>query len=151
MRKLAIGLLLLSLTACGAAGPSTGSDSTGSAPASTMPSPSASAASGDSSVSGSPGTDLMGSLGELEKNVITALSTEINKPADSLTLQNKEEVEWSNGALGCPKPDMMYTEMIVPGYKLTYSDGTQTYEVHTDRTGQQAIWCDKGDPKPLGG
>ncbi len=151
MRRIVIGLLLLALTACGGTSPSTGtsSDSTGSAPAAGTSAPVASPASGDTPASANPGTDLMGDMGDLEKNVIALLSTEINKPADSLTLQNKEEMEWPNGALGCAKPGMMYTEMIVPGYKLTYTDGSQTYTVHTNQMGNQAVWCDNGDPKPL--
>jgi hypothetical protein len=158
MRKIAIGLLLLTLTACGAA--STGTDSTGSngstggAPVtgdkpSTMPLASV-PAGGDAPVSGAPGDNVMVEVGDLEATVATLLSTTASKPAESLKLQNKEEVEWPNGGLGCEKAGMSYTEMIVPGYKLTYSDGTQTYEVHTDRSGQQAVWCDNGEPKALG-
>jgi hypothetical protein len=160
MRNIAIGLLLLTLTACGGASAPSGTDSTGSnnttgsAPAtgaqpSSMPLASM-PAGGDAPVSGAPGGDVMIEVGDLEKTVATMLSTTASKPTESLKLQNREEVEWPNGALGCEKAGMSYTEMIVPGYKLTYSDGSQTYEVHTDRSGQQAVWCDNGEPKSLG-
>lgn len=151
MRKIATGLLLLALTACGSAATTpTGSDSTGTGSAPMATSPAATTASGDAPVSATPGTDLLGSTGDLEKNVISLLSATTNSAADSLKLQNKEQVEWPNGGLGCPKPGMMYTEALVPGYKLTFTDGTQTYEVHTDQTGDTAIWCDNGEPKSLG-
>lgn len=154
MRKIAIGLLLLTLTACGGTASTPGNDSTSGAPAtgaqpSTMPLGSP-PAGGDAPVSGAPGGDQLMQVGDLEKNVMTLLSTTTGKPADTLKLQNSEEVEWPNGGLGCPKEGMMYTEMIVPGYKLTYTDGTTTYEVHTDRSGNSAVWCDKGEPKNLG-
>ncbi|HEY0738399.1 MAG TPA: hypothetical protein VGD69_26000 [Herpetosiphonaceae bacterium] len=154
MRKIAIGLLLLTLTACGGTASTPGNDSTGGAPVtgaspSTMPLGSP-PAGGDAPVSGAPGGDTLMPVGDLEQNVMTLLSTTTGKPADTLKLQNKEDAEWPNGALGCPQEGMMYTEMIVPGYKLTYTDGTTTYEVHTDRTGNSAIWCDNGQPKNLG-
>lgn len=153
MRKIAIGLLLLTLTACGgAATPTTGSDSTGSTGASPSAMPSAStAAGGDAPVAGTPGNDMLLGTGEMEKTMMTMLSATISKPEETLKLQNKEAMEWSNGALGCPKEGMMYTEMIVSGYKLTYTDGTQTYDIHTDSTGQNAVLCDNGEPKTLGG
>ncbi|MBV9790823.1 MAG: hypothetical protein JOZ51_21695 [Chloroflexi bacterium] len=155
MRKIAIGLLLLTLTACGgAATPTTGNDSTGGAPV-TGASPSSMPlgsppAGGDAPVSGAPGGDQLMEVGDLEKNVMNLLATTTGKPADTLKLQNKEDAEWPNGGLGCPKEGMMYTEMIVPGYKLTYTDGATTYEVHTDRSGNSAVWCDNGEPKTLG-
>lgn len=156
MRKIAIGLLLLTLTACGGAATTTpGNDATGGAPVtgaspSSMPLGSVPAGGGDAPVSGAPGGDQLMEVGDLEKNVMNLLATTTGKPADTLKLQNKEEAEWPNGGLGCPKEGMMYTEMIVPGYKLTYSDGSTTYEVHTDRSGNSAVWCDNGEPKNLG-
>jgi len=32
-------------------------------------------------------------------------------------------VTWPNGALGCPQPGMMYTDMIVPGYHVIVEAG----------------------------
>ena len=168
MRKIALGLLLLALTACGAAGTPTG-DSTGAATggntgsgqpaggdqAITQPGPSGSPASGDQTIimpvpSGGAAGDMLAVTDELQKNVAGLLASSTGLPAANLKLQNVEATEWPNGALGCPKEGMMYTEMIVPGFKLTFTDGSQTYDVHTDQTGQTAILCDKGNPKPLG-
>jgi hypothetical protein len=42
----------------------------------------------------------------------------------------------------------MYTQAIVPGYKIVMSDGTRTYDIHASQQGQ-VIWCDNGTPKPL--
>jgi len=34
-------------------------------------------------------------------------------------------VTWPNSALGCPEPDMMYTQALVPGYRIRLrADGT---------------------------
>src|SRR6056297_3828690 len=35
-----------------------------------------------------------------------------------ITVIDAEFVTWPNGALGCPEPDMMYTQALVPGYRI---------------------------------
>lgn len=35
-----------------------------------------------------------------------------------VTLLDAGFVTWPNGALGCPEPDMMYTQALVPGYRI---------------------------------
>ncbi|PLS77189.1 MAG: hypothetical protein CYG59_25060 [Chloroflexi bacterium] len=159
MRKLAVALMLVTLTACGSAAPGNGTDSTGataaSAPAASAPAaevqPSAPAveASPAGSASDKLPADNAGSSPTLETQASAALAAHLNKTAADLTLVQKEATEWSDGSLGCPRPDMMYTQVIVPGYKLTYSDGTTTYEVHTDETGTQAVWCENGQPQEI--
>jgi hypothetical protein len=37
-------------------------------------------------------------------------------------------VTWPNGALGCPKPGMAYTQMIINGYQVVVSVGGKTYD-----------------------
>ncbi len=86
----------------------------------------------------------------MEEQIRQQLAAAISQPAETLSLVTKERVEWSDGALGCRQPGMMYTQAIVPGYKLTFSDGTRTYEIHTGRRGTPAIWCDHGRPRRLG-
>lgn len=53
-------------------------------------------------------------------------------PADQIRLVSIEPVQWSNGSLGFPKPGMVYTQVIIPGYRVILSDGTDTFEYHTD-------------------
>jgi hypothetical protein len=155
IRSLTTGLLLLALTACGAAAPAA-DDSTGAAPAA---SPAASAPAASEPVA-SPSTsaglngDLSGGSAAPTDEVTTQaaafLATQLNTAAADLQLQSREEVEWNDSSLGCPAPDMMYMQVITPGFKLTYSDGTQTYELHTDADGSNVVWCDNGTPKQIG-
>src|SRR6056297_3764303 len=35
-----------------------------------------------------------------------------------ITVIDAEFVTWPNGAVGCPEPDMMYTQALVPGYRI---------------------------------
>lgn len=158
MRKLVLGLLLLTLAACGAAAPAT-DDTTGAASpaasteavASTAPAASASPASNDSTLplpNVSPG-EAAGVAEEVGRQASAFLAQQLNVPADTLTLQSSEEMQWSDGSLGCPRPDTMYTQAIVPGYKLTFSDGSATYALHTNADGSNVVWCDNGQPREL--
>lgn len=159
MRKLALAFILVTLTACGGAATSNGTDSTGatapSAAASSAPVASAESSvpaaetSPAASVSGKLSTDSSGNSPTLETRASAALAAHLNKASEALTLVSKEATEWNDSSLGCPKPDMMYAQMITPGYKLTYSDGTQTYDLHTDESGAQTVWCENGQPQEI--
>jgi len=66
-----------------------------------------------------------------------------------LQLTGLEEQEWPNPGLGCPKRGVMYTQVVTPGFKLTFSDGTKTYTVHSDTTGDNQVLCEGGQPTAL--
>jgi hypothetical protein len=55
---------------------------------------------------------------------------------------NVEETEWSDSSLGCPKPGMMYMQVITPGYRVTLEHDGQRYIFHTDRS-QRVVRCDQ--------
>jgi len=42
-------------------------------------------------------------------------------------------VTWPNSALGCPEPDMMYTQALVPGYRIRLAAEDNTYYYHGAR------------------
>lgn len=54
-------------------------------------------------------------------------------PIEQIKVVSVEEVNWPNGSLGFPKPGMVYIQVIIPGYRITLTDGAQTYEYHTDK------------------
>jgi len=56
--------------------------------------------------------------------------------ADSARIVSAEEVTWPNGAIGCPQPGRMYTQALVPGYRVVFEAGGQTYAYHASRTGE---------------
>lgn len=157
MRKLSLALLLLALTACGGGTPATGSDSTGatssavasaeavpSAVASPMAVPSENATS-IGTIGGNMGGGEAG--GAIEQQALQTLQTQFGVNTAAFTLQGKEQTEWSDGSLGCPDPAAMYMQVITPGYKLTYTDGARTYELHTNDSGSQVVWCENGKPR----
>ncbi|MDP3893158.1 hypothetical protein [Nocardioides sp.] len=45
-----------------------------------------------------------------------------------------EEVTWRDGSLGCAEPDMMYTQALVDGTRITLRAEGTTYEYHAGGT-----------------
>jgi hypothetical protein len=46
-----------------------------------------------------------------------------------------QAVNWPNGALGCPKPGRMYTQAIVPGYRIELEAGGKRFRYHAAARG----------------
>lgn len=70
------------------------------------------------------------------------LSKKLNRAIDEITVTKVDETEWSDGSLGCPEPDMMYTQAIVPGYRAELQINNETYIYHTDMN-SRVVSCDK--------
>jgi len=70
------------------------------------------------------------------------LAQRLNLSAEEITVTGLEEVTWRNGALGCPKPGMMYTQSLIPGYKITLQAGEATYAYH-GAAGQKPFLCEE--------
>ena len=47
-----------------------------------------------------------------------------------ITVINAEYVTWPNSALGCPEPDMMYTQALVPGYRIRLRADGALHQYH---------------------
>jgi hypothetical protein len=46
-----------------------------------------------------------------------------------------QSVNWPNGALGCPKPGRMYTQAIVPGYRVELEAAGRRFTYHASTRG----------------
>ena len=51
-----------------------------------------------------------------------------------------EAVTWPDGSLGCPQPGMLYTQALVPGYRIRILAGNETLEYHASQRGQP-VYC----------
>ena len=56
-----------------------------------------------------------------------------------------EAVTWPDGALGCPLPDQMYTQALVPGYRVVLDVDGEEMSFHAAEDGEFA-YC--ADPQP---
>ena len=49
-----------------------------------------------------------------------------------ITVVSTEAVTWPDSSLGCPKPGMMYLQVLTPGYIVMLALDGVNYEYHTD-------------------
>jgi hypothetical protein len=54
---------------------------------------------------------------------------------------------WRDGSLGCPQPDMMYTQALVDGYLIQLSAGSRLYNYH-GANGRDPFLCTNSLDKP---
>jgi len=59
---------------------------------------------------------------------------------NDVVLVNAERLTWSDGAMGCPEPGQMYTQMLVPGFRVTAKTNAGQMLYHTDSRGT-AVTC----------
>jgi hypothetical protein len=58
-----------------------------------------------------------------------------------------ESVTWSDGSLGCPQPDRMYTQALVRGWRIRVAAGGQELDYHASARGAW-LWCPPGRERP---
>jgi len=70
--------------------------------------------------------------------------------AESLVLVSADSVTWSDGSLGCPRPGVMYTQALVPGYRVRLRGPDDEMDYHASTRGALVL-CPPGravDPQP---
>jgi hypothetical protein len=70
--------------------------------------------------------------------------------AEALELISAEAVTWSDGSLGCPQPDVLYTQALVPGYRVRLRGPAGAMDYHASARGALVL-CPAGravDPLP---
>ena len=59
---------------------------------------------------------------------------------EKIFLRQVETVTWTDASLGCPVPNRMYAQVLIPGYRLVLSDGITDFEYHTDNFGRVVFY-----------
>lgn len=60
-----------------------------------------------------------------------------------------EAVTWPDGSIGCPQPDMMYTQALVDGYQVIFASNGQTYDYHLSQSGFFVLCQNSLPGKPI--
>jgi hypothetical protein len=88
----------------------------------------------------------------LPQSVLDALRVDASKrtgiASDQVAVASAEKVTWTDGALGCPQPGRMYTQSLVPGYRVFMRAGERTLLYHTSET-DQVVQCPTVSLRPV--
>ena len=85
--------------------------------------------------------------GEVPQPILALFRDDLARRAlvkpETITIVSATEQQWPDGAMGCPKPGEMYTQMIVPGYRVVLEAAGERYAYHSDRRGKFIV-CGNG-------
>jgi hypothetical protein len=80
-----------------------------------------------------------GVTGEVPQHLLTRMRADLGKRVgangDAAEVLVAEAVMWSDGSLGCPEPGRMYTQAIVPGYRVVLRLDGRSYAYHASERG----------------
>jgi hypothetical protein len=74
-------------------------------------------------------------LSELTEKVLADAAKRSGMDKASLKVESAEAVTWSDGSLGCPEPGMMYTQALVPGYRVKVRAGEELLDYRAGSRG----------------
>ena len=64
---------------------------------------------------------------------------EMDVAASEVKVLAIQPVTWSDASLGCPDPDMVYAQVMTPGYEAQVEVSGETYTVHMDEAGNGVV------------
>lgn len=130
VRRIVPGLLLISVSACVQLPPTHESS-----PRETLPM--------------TPASDNADPLEAIEQHAIRDLSQRLAISAADIRVLSHQAVTWSDGALGCPQPDFVYTQALVPGFHVVLAVGGAEYHYHAGSHGRPFLCPDDRRKAPL--
>ena len=71
---------------------------------------------------------------------IADLATRLGVDESNVTLVSQDEVTWPDGSLGCPQPDMSYTQALVNGSLIVLEVDGKSYEYHSGGS-REPFYC----------
>lgn len=69
---------------------------------------------------------------EVRRAVVADAARRFKVAESAVVLTRAEQVTWPNGALGCPEPGTMYTQALVPGFRVVAKTTGGELLYHTD-------------------
>jgi hypothetical protein len=130
---LAATAVMLVLAGCGqAAGPPAASDT-----------PTAAAPEGHVSDKPSNGSD--GPSRGVAADAMRDLSRRLGVDPAEVTVVSAEEVTWRDASLGCPRPGMMYPQVLTDGSRVVLEARGKRYEYHAGGR-RSAFLCENPEP-----
>ena len=98
-------------------------------------SPAASPSGSASAASGAPSSSLDPTVAALVQPVVADAAARLGVDPAAVVLVSIDAVTWNDGSLGCPKPGEMYTQALVPGYRIVLEAGGRELDYHASESG----------------
>ncbi len=73
------------------------------------------------------------------------LAQRLSVAADAIEVVAARNVTWRNGSLGCPEPDMMYTQVLIEGMKIILAVDGEEYHYHSG-SNRGPFLCENPEP-----
>ncbi|MEO7243605.1 MAG: hypothetical protein ABIX12_00415 [Rubrivivax sp.] len=85
------------------------------------------------------------------QTALDAAALQSGIPARKLTVLSAQAVFWPDGSLGCPQPGRLYTQALVPGYRVRIGAAGTTLDYHASEHGAMVL-CPAGrSTEPVAG
>jgi hypothetical protein len=81
----------------------------------------------------------------LLESILKDLSERTGVSQEKISVVQAQEILWSDGSMGCPKPGVFYTQAMVNGFQVILEVGDQKYDYHASETGYYVL-CESGLP-----
>jgi hypothetical protein len=78
--------------------------------------------------------------------VDAAIADTVRRLAMKPRVVGVERVTWRDGSLGCPQPDMNYTQALIPGWRIELAVGSKSVVYHASEKGH-VVHCPPGRAK----
>jgi hypothetical protein len=79
---------------------------------------------------------VMGAPAAMVEAALDDATRRSGQASSAIKVVSAGSVTWSDGSLGCPEPGMLYTQALVPGYRIVVQAGEQRLEYHAGTRGQ---------------
>lgn len=73
---------------------------------------------------------------KIQSAVLSDANTRVSKPVAALRITESEKQSWSDSCLGLAEPGKLCAQVIVPGWKVTVTDGQRELIYRTDNKGR---------------
>ncbi len=88
--------------------------------------------------------------GSLLAAIDTDLAARLGIAAGEARVVIAEARQWNDGSLGCPQPGVMYTQAIVPGYRVVLEHAGRRYDYRASERGYFTLCGEPALPRPPG-
>lgn len=89
------------------------------------------------------------SLDAMVQAALADASRRTGLPIDALQVTSAEAVTWRDGSLGCPQPGRVYTQALVPGYRVRIGAAGQELDYHAALRGTLSLCPADRSAEPL--